>query len=51
MSLIYAISDIHGYLQPLEEALSLVDLESDIENKLIVCGDYIDYGWFLSQLL
>jgi serine/threonine protein phosphatase 1 len=44
MSLIYAISDIHGCLQPLLEALSLVDLESDKENKLIFCGDYIDYG-------
>lgn len=44
MAFIYAISDIHGYLQPLEEALSLVDLESHHENKLILCGDYIDYG-------
>ena len=44
MALIYSISDIHGYLEPLEEALSLVDLDSDNENKLILCGDYIDYG-------
>jgi hypothetical protein len=26
MAEIYAISDIHGYLEPLEEVLSLVDL-------------------------
>ncbi|MNW33697.1 diadenosine tetraphosphatase [compost metagenome] len=44
MAIIYAISDIHGYLLPLEEALALVDLESDKENKLICCGDYIDYS-------
>lgn len=44
MPYIYAIGDIHGYLQPLEEALSLVDLESDDKNKLVLCGDYIDYG-------
>jgi serine/threonine protein phosphatase 1 len=44
MAFNYAISDIHGYLQPLEEALSLIDLESDNKNKLILLGDYIDYG-------
>lgn len=44
MGYIYAISDIHGHLQPLEEALALVDLESSKESKLICCGDYIDYG-------
>lgn len=44
MSMWFALSDIHGYLQPLEEALSLVDLESDKENKLLVLGDLIDYG-------
>lgn len=44
MSYIYAISDIHGNLQSLEEALGMIDLESDKNNKLIFCGDYIDYG-------
>ncbi|NLJ19390.1 metallophosphoesterase [Globicatella sulfidifaciens] len=44
MAFVYAISDIHGYLQQLEETLSLVDLESDRKNKIILCGDYIDYG-------
>jgi len=36
---IYAISDIHGYLQELEEALAKIDLSGD--NKLILLGDYI----------
>lgn len=44
MANIYAISDIHGCLQPLLEVLLLVDLEANKENKLIFCGDYIDYG-------
>lgn len=36
---IYAMSDIHGYLQEFEKALSLVDLSGD--NTLILLGDYI----------
>lgn len=36
---VYAISDIHGYLQEFEEALSKVDLSGD--NILILLGDYI----------
>jgi Calcineurin-like phosphoesterase. len=44
MPFYYALSDAHGYLNPLEVALSLVDLYSDKENKLIICGDLIDYG-------
>lgn len=36
---IYAMSDIHGYLQEFEVALSKVDLSAD--NKLILLGDYI----------
>lgn len=35
----YAISDIHGYLQEFEVALSKVDLSGD--NLLILLGDYI----------
>lgn len=42
MSSIYAISDIHGYIESLDEALNLVDLSGD--NKLIFCGDYIHRG-------
>jgi len=44
MAYIHAISDIHGHSKSLEEVLSLVDLSSDENNKLIFCGDYIDYG-------
>jgi len=44
VAFIYAVSDIHGYLQSLDEALSLIDLDSDHNNKLVFCGDYIDYG-------
>jgi len=40
---IYALSDIHGCLEPFDEKLKLVDL-SHKESKLILCGDYIDYG-------
>lgn len=36
---IYAMSDIHGYLQEFEKALSLVDLSGN--NMLILLGDYI----------
>ena len=37
---IYAISDIHGYIDELNEALSLVDL--DAEDSILIClGDYI----------
>ena len=36
---IYAMSDIHGYFEEFEKALSLVDLSND--NKLILLGDYI----------
>lgn len=43
MPFIYACSDIHGFLEPLEDILCLVDL-SDKDNKLIFCGDYVDYG-------
>lgn len=39
---IYAMSDIHGYLQEFEAALELVDLSGD--NKLILLGDYVHSG-------
>ncbi len=38
--LIYAISDIHGYIDELNTALSLIDLE-DKNSMLIFLGDYI----------
>jgi serine/threonine protein phosphatase 1 len=43
MPFIYACSDIHGFLEPLEDILCQIDL-SNTDNKLIFCGDYIDYG-------
>ncbi|WP_228352489.1 metallophosphoesterase [Variimorphobacter saccharofermentans] len=42
MSIIYAMSDIHGCLLQFEEALSLIDLSGD--NKLVLLGDYIHGG-------
>ena len=44
MALIYAMSDIHGYYEILEETLKIINLSIDKNNKLILCGDYIDYG-------
>ncbi|MGB4370077.1 MAG: metallophosphoesterase [Caldicoprobacterales bacterium] len=43
MGIIYAISDIHGYYDIMEKTLEQVDLK-DVDNKLVLCGDYIDYG-------
>ena len=36
---VYAMSDIHGYIQEFEEALLKIDLSGD--NILILLGDYI----------
>ena len=44
MSFIYAMSDIHGYDEAFEEALQLVDLDSNERNKLILLGDYVNKG-------
>ncbi|MFT8871383.1 MAG: metallophosphoesterase [Sporolactobacillus sp.] len=44
MSLIYALSDIHGFYESMLDTLSLVDLDSDKENKLLFLGDYVDRG-------
>ena len=43
MAKIYAISDIHGYLDEFINALNKVEL-SDKDNRLILLGDYIDNG-------
>ncbi|MDO4442989.1 MAG: metallophosphoesterase [Slackia sp.] len=40
---IYAMSDIHGFIGPFEEALARVDL-SDKTSRLILLGDYCDRG-------
>ena len=42
MSKLYALTDIHGYLDILKETMKKVDLSAD--NKLIFLGDYIDRG-------
>lgn len=42
MSKIYAMTDIHGYLEILKITMEKVDLCDD--NKLILLGDYIDGG-------
>lgn len=47
--MIYAISDIHGYLSVFQQALSRIDLSGD--NRLILLGDYIDYGPESGQVL
>ncbi len=47
--MLYAMSDIHGYMLPLKKALSRVDLYGD--NRLVLLGDYIDYGPESGQVL
>lgn len=42
MSVIYAMSDIHGCVKEFEAKLRLTDLGGN--NRLILLGDYIDYG-------
>ena len=51
MATIYAMSDIHGYYDEMLNTLSLVDLDSEKENKLIFLGDYIDRGEESCQVL
>lgn len=40
MSLIYAMSDMHGDMEAFDRALQVVDF-SDPENLLVLCGDYM----------
>ncbi|GIN74205.1 serine/threonine protein phosphatase [Bacillus sp. J14TS2] len=44
MATVYSISDIHGYYEAMMDTLSLVDLDTDKANELILIGDYIDRG-------
>lgn len=44
MTTVYSISDIHGCYEALVDTLSLVDLESNKNNKLLFLGDYISRG-------
>lgn len=50
MSKIYAMSDIHGFYDLFLENLEKADPIDDC-NKLILCGDYIDYGPDSCQVL
>ena len=43
MAKIYAISDIHGHYNEFIKSLNKIDL-SDKQSRLIILGDYIDYG-------
>ncbi len=47
--MIYAMSDIHGCLDALKQKMEYVDLSLD--NRLILLGDYIDYGTQSEQTL
>lgn len=47
--MIYAMSDIHGSLEAFEERLKEVDLSG--KNRLVLLGDYIDYGTSSAQVL
>lgn len=40
--MIYAMSDIHGFAVIFQENLKRIDLSG--ENRLVLLGDYIDYG-------
>lgn len=40
MTLIYAMSDMHGDMEAFERAMSVVDLD-DTNNMVIFCGDYM----------
>ncbi len=47
--MLYAMSDIHGCLQPFRTALERVDLKGG--SRLVLLGDYIDYGKESGQTL
>jgi len=43
VGIIYAMSDIHGFYDIMQKNLDLINFSNE-ESKLILCGDYIDYG-------
>lgn len=47
--MIYAMSDIHGCIEELQRQLEQIDLSG--ENRIVFCGDYIDYGDSSCQVL
>lgn len=40
--MIYAMSDIHGCIEALQKNMEQVNLNGN--NRIVFCGDYIDYG-------
>ena len=40
--MIYVMSDIHGCIEEFQRLMKQVDLSGD--NRMVFCGDYIDYG-------
>lgn len=40
----YAVSDIHGHIEPFRAALDLVGLDRDPAAQLVLLGDYVDRG-------
>ncbi|WP_313420568.1 metallophosphoesterase [Brevibacterium casei] len=40
----YAVSDIHGHIEPFRTALEFVGLDRDLAAELILLGDYVDRG-------
>ena len=52
MSIIYSMSDTHGFLKEFEEALDLVLIHLKEENsKLVLLGDYVHGGTRGSKVL
>ena len=47
----YALSDIHGENKLLEEAMEIIDIKINFQNKIIFLGDYIDNGPESCQVL
>ena len=41
---IYAIGDIHGQLEMLEEALARIEADGGPEARVVFLGDYVDRG-------
>ena len=50
MAKLYAISDIHGYLDEFRDALNKVNL-NDKDNRLFLLGDYLDNGLQFFQVI
>ena len=47
--MIYSMSDIHGCIAELQKQMEQVDLSGS--NRIVFCGDYIDYGDSSCQVL